>query len=111
MSRNNDPSVRFPKNDCRTKIFPYPNVGTQAELKIDDVSNLWLILFHQRGSFFPADWVYVVPHNPVGSITHHGPYMVQMVMEGKYSLCSEDGMPVAVGGREFFEEEELQAAS
>ncbi|KAJ5374233.1 hypothetical protein N7517_006239 [Penicillium concentricum] len=76
-------------DDGRAEILPYKN----------------------KGRFYPADWVYVLLPNPDGTVARHGPYMIEMVTGGQYSVCDDDGNPIAIGGKKLFKESEVEAAS
>jgi hypothetical protein len=67
-----------------------------------------MLTISKTSRFRPADRVYVI-RNPDGSSARHGPYMIEMVVgERRYTLCMDDGTPVAIEGNNTFEETNLE---
>ncbi|KAE8142048.1 hypothetical protein BDV38DRAFT_177942 [Aspergillus pseudotamarii] len=82
----------------------------EAPVGYDDQGRASILPYSQTTRFYPGDLVHVSVRRCHDAIETHGPYLVEMVISGKYTLCMDDGTEVSVDGKTVFEESDLVEA-
>ncbi|KAG2004084.1 hypothetical protein GB937_009100, partial [Aspergillus fischeri] len=94
----------------RTHIRRKENSHHEIPVGHDDQGRASILPYSQTTRFYPGDLIHVSVRRRDGAIEIHGPYLVEMVIAGKYTLCMDDGTVVSVDGKTVFEESDLVEA-